>query len=294
MSVRVLKNLPAINFLKKENILIKTICDKNIKKFSVIKILILNLMPKKIETENQFIRLLSNFPLDINVRFLYIGNRTSKYTSIEHFHNFYDKFEDIKSYFFDGLIITGAPFGLLDFSEVSYWKEIKLFFKWIKKHIKSTLLFCWSAQAALKILYNIPKKIRKKKLFGIYKHVIIHHNHLLTKGFDEYFFVPHSRYADFSKSHIIKNKKLKIIAEVENKEIYLMTSQDDRFIFVTGHPEYDSLTLFNEYRRDIENKIPSEIPCNYFPQDNPKLSPYITWRSHGQLLLNNWLQYYVI
>lgn len=293
MPIRVLDSLPAIKLLQNENIFVMQKSKYTFKKYHFLKILILNLMPKKIETENQFLRILSNSPLQIDIQLLQIDGHVPKNTSIEHLNKFYCKFSEIQHENFDGLIITGAPLGLIAFKNITFWSQITNFVLWAKEHVNSILFVCWAVQAGLQILYDIPKITRKKKLVGIYPHKITDPNAILTKGFDEIFMVPHSRYSDFSKDLICNNTDLKILAESEEAGIYLFVSQDKRFVFVTGHPEYDVLTLSTEYYRDLHLGINPILPKNYFPYNNPTLLPQINWRSHAHLLFTNWINYYV-
>lgn len=293
MPIRVVDGLPAIQFLKNENIFILKKSSDIFRPIRVLKILILNLMPKKIEAENQFLRLLSGSPLQIDVKLLRFDKHIPKNTPISHLNNFYCTFSDIRYKNFDGLIITGAPLGLIEFNNVTFWSQITQLCIWAKEHITSVLFICWSAQAALKILYNFPRCIRKKKLVGIYKHRIINSDSLLTKGFDEVFTVPHSRFSDFPKDLIYQNTDLEILAESDDAGVYLLISRDKRLIFVTGHPEYDACTLFQEYHRDLNLGLDPGFPDNYFPKNNPNLIPKITWRSHAYLLFSNWINYYV-
>lgn len=293
MPIRVSNSLPAIKSLKNENIFILQTSKDTFKKSPFLKILILNLMPKKIETETQFLRILSYSPLQIDVQLLRIDKHTSKNTPIEHLNKFYCKFSDIQYQNFDGLIITGAPLGLIAFENITFWTEIKKFLTWAKEHISSILFICWAVQAGLQILYDIPKIIRKKKLIGIYQHKITNSHSPLIKGFDEVFMAPHSRYSDFPKDLIRQNTDLEILAESEEAGLYLFISQNKRLVFVTGHPEYDALTLSSEYYRDLNLGLNSILPSNYFPYNNPKLLPKITWRSHAYLLFTNWINYYV-
>ncbi|URJ28162.1 homoserine O-succinyltransferase [Candidatus Blochmannia vicinus (nom. nud.)] len=293
MPVRVLDKLPAVKFLQKEDIFIMQKSQDIFQELHSLKILILNLMPKKIETENQFLRLLSNSPLQIDLQLLRIDDRIPKNTPVEHLNSFYCSFTDIQHQNFDGLIVTGAPLGLIDFTDITFWPQIKQLFLWAKEHITSILFVCWATQAALKILYNLPKFIRKKKLVGIYQHNTINSHVLLTKGFDEIFAAPHSRYSDFPKNLIYQNTDLEILAESDEAGVYLLISQDKRLIFVTGHPEYDALTLSKEYYRDKKLGLNPTLPDHYFPKNNPNLIPKINWRSHAYLLFSNWLNHYV-
>lgn len=293
MPIRVPDELPAVCFLRNENVFVMTSSRARNQEIRPLKVLILNLMPKKIETENQFLRLLSNSPLQIDIQLLRIDSRESKNTPAEHLNNFYCDFEDIQGENFDGLIVTGAPLGLVDFCDVAYWPQIERVIDWAKNHVTSTLFVCWAVQAALNILYRIPKLTREVKLSGVYLHQTLQQHALLTRGFDETFLAPHSRYADFPSEVIRQYTNLDILAESAQTGAYLFASKDKRLAFVTGHPEYDTLTLAGEYCRDIDAGLNPNVPLNYFPDDNPELTPTATWRSHGHLLFSNWLNYYV-
>jgi len=293
MPIRVPDELPAVNFLRNENVFVMTSSRAKTQEIRPLKVLILNLMPKKIETENQFLRLLSNSPLQIDVQLLRIDSRESKNTPAEHLNNFYCDFEDIQDENYDGLIVTGAPLGLVDFCDVAYWPQIERVIHWAKEHVTSTLFVCWAVQAALNVLYGTPKMTRETKLSGVYPHQTLQPLALLTRGFDESFLAPHSRYADFPLEELRKYTDLDIFAESEDAGAYLFATKDKRMAFVTGHPEYDAGTLAGEYLRDRDAGLSPDMPFNYFPQDNPELSPKATWRSHGHLLFTNWLNYYV-
>ncbi|WP_226067306.1 homoserine O-succinyltransferase [Dickeya zeae] len=293
MPIRVPDELPAVSFLRNENVFVMASSRAKTQEIRPLKVLVLNLMPKKIETENQFLRLLSNSPLQIDIQLLRIDSRESKNTPVEHLNNFYCDFEDIEHENFDGLIVTGAPLGLVDFCDVVYWPQIERVVKWAKEHVTSTLFVCWAAQAALNVLYGIPKLTREVKLSGVYSHLTLQPHALLTRGFDETFLAPHSRYADFPSSVIREHTDLDILVESDEAGAYLFASKDKRLAFVTGHPEYDALTLSGEYFRDREAGLEPVIPVNYFPDDNPEKTPRATWRSHGHLLFSNWLNYYV-
>ncbi len=293
MPIRVPDELPAVSFLRNENVFVMTSSRAKTQEIRPLKVLILNLMPKKIETENQFLRLLSNSSLQIDIQLLRIDSRESKNTPAEHLNNFYCDFEDIQDENFDGLIVTGAPLGLVDFCDVAYWPQIERVIDWAKNHVTSTLFVCWAVQAALNILYGIPKMTREEKLSGVYQHQTLQQHALLTRGFDETFLAPHSRYADFPTEVIRQYTDLDILAESEQTGAYLFASKDKRLAFVTGHPEYDVLTLAGEYFRDHDAGLDPVVPLNYFPDDNPELTPKASWRSHGHLLFANWLNYYV-
>ena len=293
MPIRVPDELPAVNFLREENVFVMTTSRASGQEIRPLKVLILNLMPKKIETENQFLRLLSNSPLQVDIQLLRIDSRESRNTPAEHLNNFYCNFEDIQEQNFDGLIVTGAPLGLVEFNDVAYWPQIKQVLEWSKDHVTSTLFVCWAVQAALNILYRIPKQTRTDKLSGVYEHHILHPHALLTRGFDDSFLAPHSRFADFPAALIRDYTELEILAETEEGDAYLFASKDKRIAFVTGHPEYDAQTLAQEYFRDVEAGLGPEVPYNYFPHNDPQNTPRASWRSHGNLLFTNWLNYYV-
>ncbi|EMJ7901185.1 homoserine O-succinyltransferase [Klebsiella pneumoniae] len=293
MPIRVQDELPAVNFLRNENVFVMTTTRATTQEIRPLKVLILNLMPKKIETENQFLRLLSNSPLQVDIQLLRIDARESRNTPAEHLNNFYCNFDEICDQNFDGLIVTGAPLGLVEFNDVAYWPQIKQVLEWAKDHVTSTLFVCWAVQAALNILYGIPKQTRAEKISGVYEHHILHPHALLTRGFDDSFLAPHSRYADFPAGLIRDYTDLEILAETEEGDAYLFASKDKRIAFVTGHPEYDANTLASEYFRDVEAGLNPEIPHNYFPQNDPQNKPRATWRSHGNWLFANWLNYYV-
>lgn len=293
MPIRLPDELPAVNFLREENVFVMTTTRASLQEIRPLKVLILNLMPKKIETENQFLRLLSNTPLQVDIQLLRIDQRESKNTPTEHLNNFYCDFEDIQDQNFDGLIVTGAPLGLVEFCDVAYWEQIEKIIHWAKDHVTSTLFVCWAVQAALKVLYDLPKWTREEKLSGIYLHDTLEPFALLTKGFDSSFYAPHSRYADFPEELIRQHTDLDILASSKDAGAYLFASKDKRLAFVTGHPEYDRDTLSQEYWRDIDAGISPKIPCNYFKDNNPEKAPIVSWRSHGHLLFSNWLNYYV-
>ena len=293
MPIRVQDELPAVNFLRNENVFVMTTTRATTQEIRPLKVLILNLMPKKIETENQFLRLLSNSPLQLDIQLLRIDARESRNTPAEHLNNFYCNFEDICDQNFDGLIVTGAPLGLVEFNDVAYWPQIKQVLEWAKDHVTSTLFVCWAVQAALNILYGIPKQTRSEKISGVYEHHILQPHALLTRGFDDSFLAPHSRYADFPAALIRDYTDLEILAETEEGDAYLFASKDKRIAFVTGHPEYDANTLASEFFRDVEAGLDPQVPHNYFPQNDPQNKPRATRRSHGNLLFINWLNYYV-
>ncbi len=293
MPIRIPDQLPATDVLRTENIFVMSETRAASQEIRPLIVLILNLMPKKIETETQFLRLLSNSPLQVNVELLRIDNRPSKNTPTEHLDTFYRQFEMVRDKNFDGMIITGAPLGLVQFEDVIYWDHLKTIMEWAKDHVTSTLYVCWAAQAGLKLLYDLPKKTRKEKLSGVYHHQIHHQFHPILRGFDDTFLAPHSRYADFSPHFLEEHTDLDILATSDVAGVYLATTKDKRNVFVTGHPEYDSHTLHNEYIRDLSEGMEPAIPVNYYPNNNPDNPPIASWRSHGHLLFLNWLNYCV-
>lgn len=293
MPIRVPDQLPATDVLRGENIFVMSESRASSQEIRPLRVLLLNLMPKKIETETQFLRLLSNSPLQVDVELLRIDNRPSKNTPTEHLDTFYRQFEAVKGRNFDGLIITGAPLGLVQFEDVIYWEHLQSIMNWAKDHVTSTLYVCWAAQAGLKLLYDLPKRTRKEKLSGVYQHLIHDQHHALLRGFDDTFLAPHSRYADFSPEYLAEHTNLDILATSDTAGVYLASTKDKRNVFVTGHPEYESHTLHTEYVRDRGEGMEPAIPVNYYPDDNPDNPPRATWRSHGHLLFSNWLNYCV-
>lgn len=293
MPIKIPDQLPATDVLRQENIFVMSESRALTQGIRPLKILILNLMPKKIETETQFLRLLSNSPLQLDIELLRIDDRPSKNTPEEHLNTFYRQFQTIEHRNFDGLIITGAPLGLVQFEDVLYWDHLKTIMNWAKDHVTSTLYVCWAAQAGLKLLYNLPKRTLKEKLSGVYHHQIQHQFHPILRGFDDTFLAPHSRYADFSPEFLAENTDLDILATSDVAGVYLAATKDKRNVFVTGHPEYDANTLHNEYVRDLGEGMEPNVPVNYYQNDNPDNPPSATWRSHGHLLFANWLNYCV-
>ncbi|ELR66302.1 Homoserine O-succinyltransferase [Photobacterium marinum] len=293
MPIKIPDQLPATDILRRENIFVMSEARAISQEIRPLKVLLLNLMPKKIETETQFLRLLSNTPLQVDVELLRIDNRPTKNTPIEHLDTFYRQFEMVKERNFDGLIVTGAPLGLVQFEDVLYWEEIQAILNWAKKHVTSTMFVCWAAQAGLKLLYDLPKRTRKEKLSGVYSHRTQDCYHPILRGFDDSFWAPHSRYADFSPEFLAENTDLDILATSDEAGVYLAATKDMRNVFVTGHPEYDVSTLHNEYVRDLREGMEPNLPVNYYPDDNPDNTPIASWRSHGHLLFSNWLNYCV-
>lgn len=293
MPINIPDNLPAKEILQNENIFIMDERRAYQQDIRPLNIVILNLMPEKEKTETFLLRLLGNTPLQINISFLRPSTHTSKNTSIEHLNQFYKTFDQIKDHKYDGMIITGAPIEHLEFEEVNYWEEISKIMEWANTHVTSTLHICWGAQAGLYYHFGIKKYALPKKMFGIFKHDTLLENYKLLRGFDEQFYVPHSRYTEVRKEEIEKIAELDILATSEEAGVYLVASKDGRQIFLTGHPEYDCFTLNDEYQRDIQKQIKIDVPKNYFPNNDPSQRPIHQWRSHANLLFMNWLNYYV-
>jgi homoserine O-succinyltransferase len=298
MPIRISKNLPAFSMLRRENIFVMEDSAADIQDIRPLRIAILNLMPKKIETETQILRLLSNTPLQVDIELLQTASHVSKNTPEEHLTKFYKTFEDVKNDYFDGLIVTGAPVENLPFEEVDYWKELTEIFEWSKSHVFSVMHICWGAQAGLYYRYGIPKFPLEKKMFGIFKHTLTHESYSddgmnpLVRGFDEAFWVPHSRHTEV-RAEDIKKAGLIILAESEVSGVHIAIDEAERNIFVMGHMEYDRSTLANEYFRDLSRGDKIAVPENYFPYDEPDEAPNFTWRSHANLMYSNWLNYCV-
>lgn len=293
MPVKIPDNLPAAQVLHSENIFVMDERRATSQDIRPLKIVILNLMPTKIVTETQILRLIGNIPIQVDVVLLHPETHVSKNTPQEHLLTFYKTFNDIKDETFDGMIITGAPVEHLPFEEVNYWEELQEIMKWTLHNVFSTFHICWGAQAGLYYHYGIPKYNLDKKIFGVFPHTIAKNNVKLLRGFDETFYVPHSRYTEVRREDIEKVPSLEILSESEDSGIYMVASKDGRQIFITGHSEYDSDTLKNEYDRDIAKGLDIEIPKNYYFNDDPQKPPVVRWRSHANLLFMNWLNYYV-
>ena len=293
MPIKIPNDLPAVKTLAEENIFVMTEKRAITQDIRPLKILLLNLMPKKIETETQLSRLLGNSPLQVDLELIHTKSHQSKNTSAEHLFTFYKTFDDVKHLTFDGMIITGAPVEQLEFTEVEYWDELCEIMEWSKTHVHSTLHICWGAQAGLYYHYGIDKKPLDKKMFGIFPHKTDYKQSILFRGFDDVFMIPHSRHTTVLREDIKKVKELKILASSEEAGIFAITNKGGRQIFITGHPEYDADTLKNEYVRDVNEGKPIEIPVNYFPNNDPSKPPLVSWRSHANLLYSNWLNYFV-
>lgn len=294
MPIAIPNNLPAANILENENIFIMAEDRAYSQDIRPLKVLLLNLMPTKIVTETQLLRLLGNSPLQVEVDFMYTATHTPKHTSQEHLIKFYETFDTVKSRNYDGMIITGAPVEQMPFEQVAYWDELCEIMEWSKKHVYSTLHICWGAQAGLYYHYGIPKYSLSEKMFGVFPHNIISPNHnKLFRGFDDIFYVPHSRHTEVRREDIEKVSTLLILSESEAAGVHTVSDSDGRQIFITGHSEYDPLTLKSEYDRDISQGLPINIPCNYYPNNDPSKPPIVLWRSAANLLFSNWLNYYV-
>lgn len=293
MPIRIPDQLPAAELLRSENIFVMPQSRAIAQDIRPLKVILLNLMPKKIETENQILRLLSNTPLQVDVHLLRIDHRASRNTPQAHIDRFYRDFDKLKNDNYDGLIITGAPLGLTPFEDVYYWKQICEIIDWSTTHATSTLFLCWAAQVALHVLYDMPRYTLDQKLSGVYSHHTVGGHNKLLRGFDDTFLAPLSRNAGFPLTAIQKYTDLDILATHPQGGLYLAASSDLRQVYVTGHPEYDSDTLANEYQRDIEAGGSPQLPYNYFLDNDPSQKPLATWRSHGSLLYSNWINYCV-
>lgn len=285
--------LPAIELLKKENIFVIDTSRATRQDIRPLRIVILNLMPLKITTETDLIRLLSNTPLQVEISFMKIKSHTSKNTPIEHMKAFYTDFEKMRGEKYDGMIITGAPVEQMEFEEVNYWDEITDIFNWARTHVTSTLYICWAAQAGLYYHYGIPKYALDKKKFGIFKHRVLQPLHPIFRGFDDSFFVPHSRHTEVKKEDILKNPDLTLLSESDEAGVYMVMARGGREFFVTGHSEYSPLTLDAEYKRDLDKGLPIDMPCNYYVDNDSSKGVCVTWRAHANLLFSNWLNYFV-
>jgi homoserine O-succinyltransferase len=294
MPLNIPHNLPAVEILKKENIFVMDDLRASTQDIRPLKVVLLNLMPVKIVTETDFVRLLSNSPLQVEVDFLKMKTHDSKNTSEEHLATFYKNFEDIQNSYYDGMIITGAPVELFNFEEVNYWDEITKIFDWAAKHVTSTLYICWAAQAGLYHFHGVPKYPLEKKQFGVFKHTLNDPNVTLFRGFDNEFFIPHSRHTEIRREDILRVPELKLLSESKEAGVYAVMSRGGREIFVTGHSEYSPETLHNEYFRDLNKGLPIEIPVNYYKNNIPDTDNIqVCWRAHAHLLFKNWLNYYV-
>ena len=285
--------LPAIDLLKQENIFVMDTSRASTQDIRPLRIVILNLMPLKITTETDLIRVLSNSPLQLELSFMKIKSHTSKNTPIEHMRAFYRDFELLRHEKFDGMIITGAPVEHLDFEQVNYWAEMEEIFAWARTHVTSTLYICWAAQAGLYYHYGIPKYPLAAKMFGIFPQKPLDPRLPIFRGFDDVFFMPHSRYTEIRRADIEAVPELTIIAESDESGVSIVMAREGREFFITGHLEYSPLTLDTEYKRDLAKGLPIAMPRHYYRADTPSLGPVVTWRAHANLLFTNWLNYYV-
>jgi len=291
MPVKIPDTLPAKNVLESENIFIMGENRALHQDIRPLKIAILNLMPTKITTETQLLRLLGNSPLQVEITLLHMDSHDSKNTPQDHLLNHYATFEDIQEMKFDGLVITGAPVEQMPFEEVDYWPELRQILEWKDTHVFSTFHICWGAQAGLYHRYGIPKYPLPEKMFGVFRHHLMVKHDPLLRGFDDEFMAPHSRHTEIRREDIEQVPDLRIMALSEEAGIYIVGSQDGRDVYVTGHSEYDPLTLKSEYDRDVQKGLPIAVPQNYYPGDDPRQEPIVHWRGHANLLYSNWLNY---
>jgi len=293
MPIRIPDSLPATSVLESENIFVMTEHRALHQDIRPLNLLILNLMPTKIVTETQLLRKLSNTPLQIHVRLLKTSSHVSQNTDSHHLDSFYTTFDQIRNNRYDGMIITGAPVENLDFEEVDYWDELCQIMEWTRTHVHSTFHICWGAQAGLYYHYHIQKHTLSQKLFGIYQHEIVRKQSPLFRGFDDRFYAPHSRYTEVHLEDLQAIPELELLATSQEAGVFGVKSMDNRRFFIFAHPEYDEDTLAREYFRDVDRGLDIAVPAHYFPQDDPTQAPIVNWRSAGQLLYTNWLNYYV-
>ena len=293
MPIRIQNDLPARAVLEDENIFVMDENRALSQDIRPLEVLILNLMPIKQDTELQLLRALSNTPLQLNITFLQLESHVSKNTSASHLNQFYLTFSEIKDRNFDGLIITGAPVEQMEFEEVTYWDELVKIMDWSDKHVTSTLHICWGAQAGLYHHYGIHKELLAKKAFGIFEHKVLNRKVPLVRGFDDYFYAPHSRHTTVYKSDILADARLQILAESDEVGVFIVLAEGGKRIFVMGHPEYDRVTLDAEYKRDLGKGLPIDMPHNYYTDGDVNSKPRLTWRAHANNLYTNWINYYV-
>lgn len=293
MPVKLPQNLPAIEALKEENIFVMDEKRANSQHIRPLEICILNLMPLKERTETDLIRLLSNSPLQLNITFMMVPNHETKNTSADHMEQFYHSFEELKDHKFDGMIITGAPLEHLKYEDVTYWHWIETIFDWARIHVTSTMYICWAAQAALYHFYGVPKYKLDHKMFGVFKHHSLAPLEPIFRGFDDVFYLPHSRHSEVRAQDIAKHSDLRIMAESWESGVYMVMAREGREIFLTGHSEYAPDTLDTEYKRDLAKGLPIQPPANYYKDNDPEKEIIVRWRSTANLLFLNWLNYYV-
>jgi homoserine O-succinyltransferase/O-acetyltransferase len=293
MPVRIPETLPARDILRKENIFVMGEQRAEHQDIRPLELAILNLMPTKAATETQLLRLLGNSSLQVNITLLHMCSHQSKNTSAEHLIEHYVCFDDINGYKFDGLVITGAPVELLDFEEVDYWSELRDVMDWSESNVYSTFHICWAAQAGLYHRYGVQKYPLADKMFGVFPHHICVGRERLLRGFDDEFYAPHSRHTEIRRRDLETVSDVEILAESDQAGVYIVADRSRRHFYITGHSEYDPLTLKGEYDRDVQKGLPIAIPRNYYPQDDPTREPVVRWRGHANLLYTNWLNYYV-
>lgn len=293
MPIKIPNELPAVKVLNEENIFVMTETRAITQDIRPLKILILNLMPKKITTETQLSRILGNTPLQIELEFIRTATHMPTHISEEHLFAFYKTFDDIRELYFDGMVITGAPVEMLEFEQVDYWDELCEIMEWSKTHVHSTFHICWAAQAGLYYHYGVPKYDLPEKMFGVFEHTVEYKRSILFRGFDDAFYVPHSRYTECRREDIEKVSDLRILASSPVAGVYAVMTERGRQVFVTGHSEYDPETLRDEYLRDKAKGLDIKVPENYFPDDDPEKYPIVRWRAHANLLYCNWLNYFV-
>ena len=293
MPLNIPVTLPAVEALRTENIFVMDSERASSQEIRPLKIVILNLMPIKITTDTDLIRLLSNSPLQIEIDFLHMETHCSKNTPIEHLTSFYKTFDEIKKSNYDGMIITGAPVEQMPFEEVNYWGEISTIFDWARTHVTSTFFICWAAQAGLYYHYGIEKYPLNAKMFGVFEHRLFDPQNPIFRGFDDVFYVPHSRHTEIRAEDIRKHPELTLLSESPESGVYMVMARNGREFYITGHSEYSPLTLDTEYKRDVSKGMPINMPLNYYRDDNPENEPLVRWRSHANLLFTNWLNYFV-
>lgn len=293
MPIKIPTDLPAIDVLNSENIFCMDNDRAASQNIRPLELGILNLMPNKIETEVQILRQLSNTPLQINVDLIRIDETVPKNTPKSHMDSFYHEFNSIKDKKYDGLIITGAPLGLMDYREVKYWSKMTTILNWARDNVQSTMFLCWAAHAALYHFYGLERRLREHKLSGVFEHQVDAPQDELLRGFDPTFWAPHSRVGEVLLEDYQSVDDISLLATSKDAGVYLSATKDKRLVFITGHPEYDPLTLHQEYERDAQNGLSPKVPDNYYPNDAPSVKPLVRWKSHGGLLITNWLNYYV-
>lgn len=293
MPIKIPNDLPAVQTLQDENIFVMTETRAITQDIRPLRILLLNLMPKKIETETQLSRMLGNTPLQIELTLIRVRSHVSQNTALDHLLAFYKTFDEVKEQKFDGLIITGAPVELMPFEQVDYWEELCEIMDWSRTHVHSTMHICWGAQAGLYHHFGIDKQVLPQKLFGVFPHKADYRQSILLRGFDDVFYVPHSRHTTIDRAAVEAVPELRVLASSEQAGVHIVSSKEGRQIFVMGHAEYDPLTLDAEYRRDVAAGVPIAPPENYYPDNDPQKPPIVNWRAHGSLLYTNWLNYFV-